>query len=72
MDSNFCKRLLRLIRKAKNSDDQEDDNEDQLDENGDKKISPQAYIENKLLETLKKAFQSNTERCLRSVLRRQF
>lgn len=51
---------MRLVKAKKDSDDDDNFDED-TDENGKKKITPQAYIEIKLLETLKDAFEKKRE-----------
>ncbi len=49
------------VKKSKDKDDQDRDRDQDADPDDKKKLPPQAYIENKLTETLTKAFEAKRE-----------
>lgn len=49
------------VKRDENGDPIEEEEQETTDENGKKKLPPQAYIEQKLLETLQKAFDAKRE-----------
>lgn len=52
---------MRIKKKKKGEEERENDSDSDQDDDGKKKIAPQAYIENKLVETFAKAFNDKRE-----------